>query len=164
MLGLDLDGTILNYGDHTQLRPNRALFDLLPPPQPVVIISNQGGVVFSQADPAKYPSPQRVAERLAFAASFLAKAGYPLVAIHLSVYHPKASPGNITDAAIALRKIIPLRITGASMHVYIGAASRKPGPFMLKAADATTYAGDSPEDRQAAAAAGIPFIHIPRFE
>jgi phosphoglycolate phosphatase-like HAD superfamily hydrolase len=34
---------------------------------------------------------------------------------------------------------------------------------MLRVAGATIYYGDSPEDAAAAAAAGVPFVAVPRF-
>lgn len=166
MIGLDLDGTVLNYSNHvSDLRINPALVALLPAnSQPVAIISNQGGAVFSRSDPAKYPSPARITERLGHAVEFLAAAGYPVAAIHISVYHPKAQHSDIINTAIMLRKILSSRLPRMQAHVYIGTSSRKPGTFMLRAAGATAYYGDSPEDRQAADAAGIPFVYVERFE
>lgn len=161
MIALDFDGVVANYGDHTtQLRLNGGLFALLPRQrQPVAICSNQGGMAFSRLNPEKYPSPERVAYRLAAGSNFLH--GYPVQAIFVSAFHPKADDAAIQQAAQQLRKM--LGRFAPAWRVYTTERARKPNPLMLRAAGATVYYGDSPEDAQAAQAAGIPFILVPRF-
>lgn len=89
-IGLDFDGVVANYGNHvTTYKSNRCLLALLPAPQPVVIITNQGGMVFYRSNPAKYPSPRRVADRLTWGVRFLEAHGYPVLAILSCSYHPK---------------------------------------------------------------------------
>jgi hypothetical protein len=162
MIALDLDGTILNYGDHTtQLRVNLALLDRLPGPQPVSILTNQGGMCFSKASPAKYPTPLTVAARLETARDFLSRAGYTVAIIHVSAWHPRGDSAEIQRVAAELRRYLP--VLAGAWHVYTTERARKPFPLMLRAAGATVYYGDSTEDTQAAVEAGIPFVSVPRF-
>jgi phosphoglycolate phosphatase-like HAD superfamily hydrolase len=163
MIALDLDGTILNYGSHTtEIRINHALLSLLPRQrQRVAILTNQGGVAFSRINPAKYPSPEQVGRRLDVACTFLDEHGYQTVAIYASCYHPRAQAVDVQWAAASLRGEIASLVP--SWRVYTTERARKPHPLMLRAAGATVYYGDSPEDGQAANAAGVPFVEVPRF-
>ena len=164
MHALDLDGTILNYGGHAteETRYNLALLPMLPPPAPVAIVTNQGGIAFSRYHPDRYPTPLRVAARLNDACNFLRHHGYQVAAIYASCYHPKAKEADIQAVAQQLRELIALIVP--AWRVYTTARSRKPSPLMLRAAGATAYYGDSAEDAEAAAAAGIPFVAVPRFQ
>ncbi len=166
VIALDMDGTILNYGSHTtETRSNYSLLPMLPlrGAARVAILTNQGGMAFSRYNPAKYPTPERVAERIYAAVRFLREAGYPVEIIMASCYHPRAEHVAIQSAAAKLRSYMPQ--FGAELwRVYTAERARKPHPLMLKAAGATIYYGDSPEDAAAAANAGIPFVAVPRFE
>ena len=166
VIALDMDGTVLNFGKHTtETRSNDALLPLLPPRghARIAILTNQGGMAFSRNNPAKYPTPERVAERIYAAVRFLREAGYPVEIIMASCYHPRAEHVAIQSAAANLRGYMPQ--FGAKLwRVYTTERARKPHPLMLRAAGATVYYGDSPEDAQAAVAAGIPFVAMPRFE
>ncbi len=163
MLALDFDGVIANYGDHTTTtRLNTALLALLPRQrQPIAICTNQGGMAFSRLNPAKYPTPLQVAQRLNAGCNFRARNGYPVAVILVSAYHPKADAGDIQSVAQELRELVA--VFAPRWRVYTTERSRKPHALMLKAAGATCYYGDSPEDAQAAAAAGVPFVAVPRF-
>lgn len=163
MIALDFDGVIANYGDHTTTtRINTGLLALLPRErQPVAICTNQGGMAFSRHNPAKYPTPLQVAQRFSAGCTFLACNGYPVVAILVSACHPKADAADIQRAAQELRVRIARFVP--AWRIYTTERARKPHPLMLRAAGATCYYGDSPEDQQAAQAAGIPFILVPRF-
>ena len=162
MIALDFDGVIANYGDHvSQTRYNVDLLSLLPGQQPVAICSNQGGMVFSRHNPERYPSPLRVAQRLLGGCNFLRRNGYPVQAIYISAFHPKAAADEIQYAARSLRDLVS--VIAPVWRVYTTERARKPHPLMLRAAGATVYYGDSPEDAQAAQAAGIPFVAVPRF-
>lgn len=163
MIALDFDGVVANYGDHTtQLRLNDGLFALLPRRnQPVAIVSNQGGMALHPTNSAKYPSPQRVAHRLQLGCHFLLKNGYPVAQILVAAYHPKATDEQVQRAARELRAA--LRTFRWDWSVYTTERARKPHPLMLRACGATVFYGDSPEDGEAAVAAGIPFVSVPRF-
>lgn len=163
MIALDFDGVVANYGDHTTTtRLNTGLLELLPRQrQPVAICTNQGGMAFSRHNPARYPTPLQVAQRLHAGCTFLAQSGYPVAAILVSAYHPKAADADIQRAAQELREL--LDVFAPAWRVYTTERARKPHPLMLRAAGATVYYGDSPEDGQAASAAGVPFVEVPRF-
>jgi len=162
MIALDFDGVIANYGDHaSQTRYNPGLLSLLPGRQPVAIATNQGGMVFSRHNPERYPSPLRVAQRLLGGCNFLRRNGYPVQALYISAFHPKAADADIQAVAAHLRELIS--VIAPVWRVYTTERARKPHPLMLRAAGATVYYGDSPEDAQAAQAAGIPFVAVPRF-
>lgn len=170
MIGLDLDGTILNYNGHSEkIEVNYGLLKLLPDPgRPVVIVTNQGGMAFNiqgfGLGVSKYPSPEQVAARLRAARRFLNTAGYPVVEISVSTDHPKASMDDIVHAAANLEKeAYVLGWTDTLLHVYTTPLSRKPEPLMLQEAGVVVYYGDSPEDAEAAKRAGIQFVHVPRF-
>jgi hypothetical protein len=113
MIALDFDGVVANYGDHTtDFRLNDGLIALLPRKrQPVAICTNQGGMVFSRSNLAKYPSPERVAYRLAAGSNFPAQARLPC-ASYLCVGVPPESrrrrhPGGSGDSASPPAKVRP---------------------------------------------------------
>jgi hypothetical protein len=163
MIALDFDGVVANYNDHTTtIRINTGLLALLPRQrQPIAICTNQGGMAFSRHNPARYPTPAQVAKRLRGGCDFLRLHGYPVQAILISCYHPKAQESDIQHAAQQLRDFVAL--FAPAWRVYTTERARKPHPLMLRAAGATVYYGDSPEDGQAASAAGVPFVEVPRF-
>lgn len=164
MIALDFDGVVANYGDHTtQLRFNGDLFRLLPRPQPVAICTNQGGMAFSFSSPDRYPTPQRIAYRLFHGCAFLEVRGYFVQRILIAAYHPKASEHDIERAARQLQERLQPFLFDCDLNIYTTEQARKPSPFMLWTAEATMFYGDSSEDAQAAEAAGIPFVSVPRF-
>ena len=119
-------------------------------------------MVFSRLNPQMYPTPHQVARRLAFGCAFLAQSGYPVAAIYISAYHPRAADSDIKLVAQRLRNELSVNAAPPAT-VYTTERARKPNSFMLRVAGATVYYGDSPEDAQAAEAAGIPFVAVPRF-
>lgn len=170
MICLDFDGVVANYANHTtETRFNNALLDILPPPpQRVAIVTNQGGMALHASEPDKYPSPERVALRLTEGVRWLKINGYTVDLILVSAYHPDAARTAIARAAEKLRtqmQMLPmtLRQVAPRTIVYTTKPSRKPSPFMLRVAPADVYYGDSPEDEQAAQAAGALFVRVPRF-
>lgn len=162
MICLDFDGVVANYGNHTtETRFNDGLLALLPPArQPVAIVTNQGGMALHAGAPERYPAPERVAMRLLAGIGWLEARGYRVQMVLISAYHPRAARPEIERAAAKLRRELVL----APRTVYTTARSRKPSPLMLRVARASVYYGDSPEDEDAALAAGIQFVRVPRFE
>lgn len=163
VIALDLDGTILNYHNHAaETRINLGLLALLPAGAPgtVVIVTNQGGMAFHRVNPAKYPSPAQVADRLWTAAVYLGGRGYPVQSILVSCYHPRAERADVQRAARQLRR----EYAQPGIRIFTTARARKPRPYLLRLAGATCYYGDSPEDAVAAQAAGVPFVRVERFE
>ncbi len=164
-IGLDLDGTILNYNAHaSEIRTNPALLAMLPRHADVVIISNQGGLPFGRI------TAEQVVKRLTVARQFLDAGSHSLLWCYFSTYHPKADGQSILNAAKRLRHtlmrdLFKRGIMGyGQWSIFTTARSRKPEPYMLKLSEIEAYYGDSPEDEQAANAAGIPFVSVPRFE
>lgn len=164
-IGLDLDGTILNYNAHaTEIRTNPALLAMLPRHADVVIISNQGGLPFGRI------TAEQVVKRLTIARRFLDDGGHKLLWSYFSTYHPQAQRRDIFNAAQRLRHtlmrdLFKRDIMGyGQWSIFTTARSRKPEPYMLKLTEIEAYYGDSPEDEQAAKAAGVPFVSVPRFE
>ncbi len=160
-IGLDLDGTILNYNAHaTEIRTNPALLAMLPRHADVVIISNQGGLPFGRI------TAEQVVKRLTIARRFLDDGGHSLLWCYFSTYHPKADGKSILNAAKRLRwtLIQQFGFGYPCWSIFTTARSRKPEPYMLKLTEIEAYYGDSPEDEQAAKAAGVPFVSVPRFE
>ena len=156
-IGLDLDGTICNYNAHgVEIRTNSALLEMLPPKSLIAIISNQGGLPHGRIEAAQ------VVRRMAAACMFLAQAVPLVVGIYASVFHPTATAGQVRSAERSLR----YRATqsGLPLSVFSTARSRKPSPYLLRHTQITAYYGDSPEDADAAKAAGIPFVRVKRFE
>lgn len=160
-IGMDLDGTLLNFGNHlSECRVNVDLIRSLPPYERVIIITNQGGMAFSETNPDKYPMPWIVRERLFQARWQLLTRGLIRVPwILVSAYHPRADERVIQRVARELRNLAePMPVT-----VFTTARSRKPEPYMLKRAGISVYYGDSPEDAEAAKNAGIKFVAVDRF-
>lgn len=167
MIGVDFDGVVGNYANHTtEMRFNPHLPAMLPSVVLVAIISNQGGVNFSQQDPTKYPTAETVARRFAAGVEFLGEHRLYVAEIHVSVFHPRASLARIAATARRLRRALEQQpaLSDVALHIYCSERARKPQPWMLRRAGVSVYYGDSPEDEDAAEAAGVPFVHVPRFE
>ena len=173
MIALDLDGTLLDYSpEELQPRVNSAVLEKLRclGVRHVAICTNQGGLGFGvlgakRKDGRGYPTPIDFMRRIAYARPVLLENGIRVAAVRVSLYHPAADTNPQVAAAIqrAARQLrAPLAAT-APWRVYTTAAARKPQPLMLRSVGATEYWGDSDEDAQAAAAAGIPFVRVERF-
>lgn len=167
MIAFDLDGTILNYNGHTiAIRYNYALINLLRQTtviNTVAILTNQGGMAFSRQNPARYPTPERVAMRIYSASQFLQNNGWSVAVVMASCYHPRAQAVDVQWAAATLRTYLAA-FGVPRWRVYTTERARKPNPLMLRAAGATMYFGDSDEDEAAAKAAGVRFVRVKRFE
>ncbi len=164
-IGLDLDGTILNYNAHaSEIRTNPALLSMLPRHADVVIISNQGGLPFGRI------TAEQIVKRLTVARRFLDDGGHSLLWCYFSIYHPRADSKSILNAAKRLRHMLMRDLFKrggmgyGQWSIFTTARSRKPEPYMLGLTKIEAYYGDSPEDAAAAQAAGIPFVSVPRFE
>lgn len=167
MIASDIDGTLLNYDDPARVPPsfNRALIaELAAVTNTLVIVTNQGGLPFGvmgtrRADGRAFPTPAQFTARVTALAAQLQQAGIRVEALHVSLFHPKASRGAIVRAARMTR--YNLRAFGFPVHIYTTARARKPSPFMLTACGATCYYGD--DDSDAEAARDIQFVRVNRF-
>ena len=162
MICLDMDGVLLNYGNHTtELRINHEFIDHLSQNgvKKVSICTNQGGMVFSRSNPAKYPTPKRFLERASAATTALETAGISVVTVHVAYFHPKAKDADLVNVYNEFVHLLSPRFVAWDKEEY-----RKPNPGMLLAAKCTTFYGDSPEDEQAANEAECEFVHVERFQ
>lgn len=162
-IAVDLDGTILNYGNHvTDCRVNYNFIGQLIADgvRHIDIITNQGGLVWHAASPEKYPSPARFVERLRVAIDALGVAGIAVVAVRVAFYHPKAKTVHIATVSDEVYFASPDR---ERIVRYEEPEARKPGTLMFEEAGVTRYYGDSDEDERAAAAHGCEFVRVERF-
>lgn len=157
----DFDGVISNYDRHaSEIRFNPAFTSLIKGDR-VAIATNQGGCALHSSVSHAYPSPAFVAQRLIAGVAMLQRHGVNVSHIYACVYHSKASRELIVAAARDLRQW--LSEAKIPHTIYTTERARKPNPFMLRAARATVYYGDSPEDKLAADAAGVRFVLVKRF-
>ena len=169
-LALDLDGTLLDYApEGPRPRVNWAVIRELRRRgvKQVAICTNQGGLPWHvmgarRKDERPYPSPEQFCLRLRAAVTALSGVGIKVVAVRVSVFHPRADEAAIQRAARAVRTDLG-RLMYVETKVYTTARARKPEPLMLRSVGATEYWGDSPEDEGAARAAGVPFMPVERF-
>jgi len=161
MICLDMDGVLLNYGNHTtESRVNHEFIRSLADSgvEKVSICTNQGGLVFSGSNPQQYPTPQRFIERAQTAIGALHRYGFEIESVHVAFFHPKAKISELMKVHEILSEIAPKKFILWNSEEY-----RKPNPGMLIAARCTIFYGDSDEDGQAAAAAGCEFVRVKRF-
>lgn len=167
MIACDIDGTLLEYGNHSSLPTfNIALGEKLSNITTFVsLVTNQGGLPFSgelRRDGRPYPHPLDVVQRIIVLDGCLRMCNIAIKQIAICVYHPRAKSARIDWAARLLRRGLK-PIYGRRVVVYTTAQARKPEPKMLLDVCATTYYGDDDCDAQAAQAAGIEFVRVPRF-
>ena len=170
MIALDLDGTLLDYSpESNSVRVNWQVIDALVRrgDREVAICTNQGGLPWHvmgarRKDERPYPSPEQFCLRLRAAVTALSGVGIKVVAVRVSVFHPRADEAAIQRAARAVRTDLG-RLMYVETKVYTTARARKPQPLMLHSVVATEYWGDSDEDGGAAQAAGVPFVRVERF-
>lgn len=163
--GFDLDGTLIAYGTPPggKVIINDKLIDqLLETGDSIVIVSNQGGVPFALNGVTNMPMPEDIAVRLRTLTDYMAGRGIYIDGIYICAYHAKARADRVVEAS---RKIVSacadLGIT--NIVSYMSQHARKPSPFMITASGVEAFLGDSDEDEQAAAAAGIEFVRVERF-
>ncbi len=154
-IGLDLDGTLVNYGDGNIVVNEELIDQFLKPGDEVVIVTNQGGVTLG------YRTARNFVDRLMAVDRALFHRGLRLGTTCVSVFHPKATLERVNYVAHEMYE----QTTWAHMNVYVHRTpeSRKPGGAMLTWDDMACYIGDSDEDEAAAEAAGVSFVRVPRF-
>lgn len=166
LAGIDLDGTILNYGGQAagDVRVNHAFIARLHADgvEAVAIISNQGGINFHDIAPTTYPSAAQVARRIEAACVALDAAGVNIASVDIAIFHPRAASDVMAKSAAALREeLLSLQYP---VSVWENASSRKPSGTALELAGIAVYYGDSDEDAAAALAAGARFVRVERFQ
>ena len=178
MIALDLDGTLLDYSPEGPApKINRALLTLLARQRvrSVAICTNQGGLCFGvlgsvRKDGRGYPTPPQFVARLRFAVLALAAYGISVPHVRVSCWHKAAATqpdvaAAVQRAAQLVRWELPYKLAQFDLdwRVYTTERARKPAPLMLRSVGATCYYGDSDEDAQAAANAGIQFHYVERL-
>lgn len=168
MIASDIDGTLLDYGDHAvPPRFNLTLLDeLARVTRAVALVTNQGGLPFGvmaarRADGRTYPHPQQFVERVACLAVELQAHGIRVIELRVCVFHAKADAAANARAARMVRRGLQCAGLNFPTHVYASQRARKPSALMLRAAKAACYYGDSDEDAESAA--GIHFVRVERF-
>lgn len=178
-IGVDLDGTLINYGFTPGDVPkiNKPLVKGLPAmirqygAAGVAIITNQGGLAWGLKGSARgsgtpFPKPSDFINRLFAAVNYLRLSQIRVASVYICTYHPDAQEHLIRLAASQVRESVKLMVAGGAIGkgvVYAMSQARKPAPMMLLQAGAAVYLGDSPEDAVAARNAGISFVEVPRF-
>lgn len=165
-VGIDLDGTLLNYGNHTtELSVNRDLIARLKADgvTEVAVITNQGGLCFHESNPTKYPSPERFFRRLTVGMDCLFLQDIAVDSVRVALYHPKGDKIAMSKAGSAIIMAGLNSFYNFSLITSQQENDRKPGTGMFVGASITRYYGDSDEDEQAALAAGVEFVRVDRF-
>ena len=166
MIGIDLDGTILNYNGHASGEIRIAVARvgwIAMQTNSIAILSNQGGVNFHDTDPAKYPSIEQVVVRIMAAQKAIRLfRGGRLAHVRMATYHPNADPLRCEETARELESALRARLD-ARIEVSSAPGWRKPEPGMFDGLRLTAYIGDSDEDGLAAEEAGVKFVRVERF-
>lgn len=156
--GFDMDGTLIAYGDGRGI--NYDLIDqVVNPGDKVAILTNQGGI------PLGYRTVKQFVERFTGLRHYLeVGCGVKVVGLQVALWHKKATRDQIAAAFMELADVYYVEGNNEMIpFIWIPPHCRKPDPFMLQVANVGIYYGDSDEDEQAAAAAGVQFVRVPRF-
>lgn len=169
MKTFDIDGTLLDYDyiPGEQPKVNWSLISSFAG-ETISLVTNQGGLVFGTMDAKRkdgrnYPKPLDFIKRVSALLHALRKMNIEVHRIHVCVYHPKATAEIIDQVVSELDSIIENSCPDLLLIIWRKESERKPSPFMLQVAGASSYYGDSDEDEQAATAAEIPFFRVDRF-
>lgn len=166
MIGVDLDGTILNYGGHAagEIRIAVARIGWIAMQAgDIAILSNQGGVNFHDANPAKYPSIEQIVARVVAVQKTMRRLDCGrLTRVRMATYHPNADPLRCIAVAKKLELALSAHLN-ARIEVSGAPTWRKPQPGMFAGLHLAAYVGDSDEDGLAADAAGVKFLKVERF-
>lgn len=156
--GFDMDGTLIAYGESGDI--NYDLIDqVVNPGDKVAILTNQGGI------PLGYRTVKQFVGRFTGLRYYLeVGCGAKVVGLQVALWHEKATRDQISAAFTGLIDVYYVKGSDEMIaFIWITPRSRKPDPFMLQVANVGIYYGDSDEDEQAAAAAGVAFVRVPRF-
>ena len=160
-IALDLDGTLVSYGWDTANEPsiNHTLLQQIKDEdvKQIDICTNQAGIVFGYRSPESFVKVIDWLIRVAYN-----DYGIDIKSLRISLYHEKAESDRIAITANAVVRALSPNYT-SGVYVWSNPLSRKPNPTMLTACGCTEYWGDSPEDEQAALAAGVTYQKVERF-
>lgn len=158
--GFDMDGTLISYeqGYVPNNDLNYHLIDqVVNPGDKIAILTNQGGI------PLGYRTVGQFVARLFHIKQYIQNVRRAkVVELQVALWHEKTTRLQITNAALDLMGIYYVR-NDMRYLIWPQPDYRKPQPRMLEIANVGIYYGDSDEDEQAAAAAGVQFVRVPRF-
>lgn len=169
MIGVDLDGTLLNFhsadeGSKTEV--NLTLLEVLRGKE-IWIITNQGGIPFGiqwlrepKGKPKKYPLPSDFMLRLHLVRESAKEYGVTVKGISVCFNHPHADMEDVVNAHDMT--VVLSRNLGIPFYGFVGDV-RKPSFWMFRGLDLDSFIGDSSEDANAALHAGVPFVKIEQF-
>ena len=164
MLCLDIDGTLLDYGQKLPPAFNAEVIARIPAGTPVGLLTNQGGIARALAGQQRigsavpYPTPERFLARLWALLDHLRERRVVVEMVLVATYNPDADLEFCELAAQQLRDAGPICLVASADQDW-----RKPAPEMFRLAGCTEYWGDDDTDAGAAEAAGVPFCRVPRF-
>lgn len=159
IIGLDLDGTCINYNDNFNLPYsfNPEVLSVLKQRKAknVFIITNQGSMCISDIDNKK-PTPDIVSMRIEYAIDVLKRNKIEVSHVYVSAFYTNVVENKIKTFANRVNISVPFTVFTDRIY-------RKPSSEMLRISGITEYWGDSEEDGRAAYYAGIKFKEIKRF-
>lgn len=182
MVGVDFDGTVINFGRERGRKPifnDRLLASIQGKGDPELwIVTNQGGLPFGlrhqheidtngfvvgQTKPRKHPTPDEFVSDVIVFSRYLKRFNLDLKGVSVAIYHKSADKIWIAKAAQQVKR----KLTEANIVVIVfeDPKYRKPSGEMLKGiVTLQTYYGDDLTDQEAANEAGKAFILVARFE
>lgn len=171
-VGLDLDGTILNFLVGNQAAKwNHDLIARLSEDgvKCVAVCTNQGGLGFGEKGAIRkdsgmpYPTVYQFLARVESAWLALRTYGILLTDLRVSLFHPRLLQHEIDGVFYEILRAQP-GMPEMELHLYRGSLHRKPNYGMLMdVGTLTRFYGDSDDDEGAARAAGIEFHRVERF-
>jgi len=168
MLGVSLDGTLMNAGRtrHSRTLYNTAILDKiarLKNPQ-VAIITNQTEVPFSYQSNL-YRTPEKLTRDLSGLIQRIFARGIKVSSIFICTYNPSVEYEVCKRAAEEIANAFAKHTVLSAVHVEVvyGPESGKPNPLMLILAKITEFWGDDDCDEKAAAACEVPFHRMESF-
>ena len=160
-IALDLDGTLVSRGWTTEDPPiiDHALLQQLKDEgiTRIDICTNQAGIMFGFRSGDSFIKVIDWLSRVAYN-----DYGIEIGLLLVSLYHPKAKLDLIEQRNTVAELLIDT--CGLRFDIFTTEEHRKPNPTMLTLCGCTEYWGDSPEDEQAALAAGKTHKQVEEFE
>lgn len=180
MIGVDFDGTVINWGRKFGEKPifnDELLADITTlEDKDIWICTNQGGIAFGMRDqnkrdtegelpgqkPRKYPIPEEFVNDVIIFSRYLTRFGLTLKGVSVSLYHPSVETLWIKRVVTRTKKL--LYEAHIEANIYEHPRFRKPNPDMLlQIVTMTTFFGDGDEDRISARDANKVFFWVPKF-
>jgi phosphoglycolate phosphatase-like HAD superfamily hydrolase len=175
LIGCDLDGTLTPYNwDGTNISVNPRALDILAGILHqnggaftfAAIITNQGGLPFqhsNQDQPPFHRSAHGLVWKVTTAQRAILALGIKPASVHVALWHPNATEAMVGHAEYELRKALKETYQAVHWTIYTTPKARKPSSYMLRRCRANLMIGDSDEDIEAGANAGISTHRVERY-